>query len=216
MKSRLPKPYLKIGGKSILWYTLSRFRGLHGLKQVIISTSDDFHSEALESARAMFPDISVKCAQGGAERQQSIQNALDLLEGDIEYVIVHDAVRPFVNKNTINECLRVAENTGAAVVSIPAKDTIKIVNRDGFIEDTPDRKKVWQAQTPQIFKRELLERAYSYAGSTGFKGTDDASLVEHLGEKVSIVKGSHSNFKITYPLDMKYAELLLSEKNRWA
>ncbi|HMB97755.1 MAG TPA: 2-C-methyl-D-erythritol 4-phosphate cytidylyltransferase [Balneolaceae bacterium] len=213
MKSRLPKPYMKIAGDPVLKHTLLCFQNLPDLKQVVISTAAEYTSEALKIAKRVFPNLAVSCVTGGSKRQDSIQKALSSIESSVEYVIVHDAVRPFVEHLSIEKCLETAKISGAAILSIPARDTIKVADKKRIVQSTPDRRTVWQAQTPQIFKKEILDRAYAYAKSTGYIGTDDASLVEHLGENVTLVEGSYKNFKITYPADMKYAELLITGEN---
>ena len=113
----------------------------------------------------------------------------------------------------INQCSVEAKEHGGAIIAVPAKDTIKKVGLDGRIVDTPDRKMLWQAQTPQIFKREVICRAYEEAILGGFVGTDDASLVERLGETVKVVEGDRENLKITYPVDLEIAELILKQKH---
>jgi 2-C-methyl-D-erythritol 4-phosphate cytidylyltransferase len=130
------------------------------------------------------------------------------VEGD-NLVIVHDAVRPFVKLAHVKNCCEAAVKVGAAVLGVPAKDTIKRLDNDDLIVDTPSRKYLWQAQTPQVFKKEVLQEAYQKALEDNFIGTDDASLVERLGYPVKMVEGDRSNFKITYPLDLKLAKLLL-------
>lgn len=196
-----------------MWYTLSCFQNLPDLKQVVISTAAEFKSEALKIAKNVFPNLSIDCVTGGSERQDSIQNALNSVQSSIEYIIIHDAVRPFADPLSIEKCLEAAKKTGAAILSIPARDTIKVADKNRIVQSTPNRTTVWQAQTPQIFRKQLLERAYANAKSSGFSGTDDASLVEQLGENVTLVEGTYKNFKITYPGDMKYAELLIAGEN---
>lgn len=193
-----------------MWHALSCFQNLPELKQVVISTAAEYRKEALEIANRVFPNLAVSCVAGGRERQDSILHALSEVGSNIEYVIVHDAVRPFTDQLSIENCLETAKKTGAAILSIPARDTIKVADKNRVIQSTPDRNTVWQAQTPQIFRKQILERAYAHANSSGYTGTDDASLVEHLGESVSLVEGSYNNFKITYPPDLKYAEMLIT------
>ena len=135
-----------------------------------------------------------------------------MVRREIELVAVHDAVRPFVSVENILQCISVAEQVGGAVLGVPAKDTIKKVNSEGVIVETPKRAQLWQAQTPQIFQKALLGKAYDIAIKEGFFGTDDSSLVEHIGGKVKMVEGDRSNLKITYPIDLKIAELLIQEE----
>ncbi|MGF1669895.1 MAG: 2-C-methyl-D-erythritol 4-phosphate cytidylyltransferase [Balneolaceae bacterium] len=211
MQCSVPKPYIKIADKTILGHTLSCFKDISSINQIIISTTEEFNLESVKIAESIFPGISIACAKGGKERQDSIRNALDLLMDDVDYVIVHDAVRPFIRTNTILECIKAAKEAKAAIVAVPVKDTVKVVNKDLFIESTPQRNELWNAQTPQIFEKKLLLRAYSHSKKIRFIGTDDASLVEKMGETVKIVEGSRENIKITYPLDMRLAKNLLED-----
>lgn len=183
------------------------------LKQVIIATSEAYLKTASSIlARAVPPrPIECECVKGGEERQQSIYNTLHKI-GNVELVAVHDAVRPFVALDVIKRCMKAASETGAAVPGVKAKDTIKKVNEDLLIISTPHRKKLWQTQTPQIFRKEILLRAHQGAFEDGFLGTDDSSLVERLGIQVKMVEGDRDNFKITYPVDLKLAELLLGKE----
>lgn len=213
MKSELPKPLIQLGKKTILEHTVSRFLGIEGLKQVIVSTSSALVGNVEEIlAPCIGDEISWKCVEGGAERQHSIHNALKIVQ-EADLVLVHDAVRPFIKVEHINDCCEQAAKAGAAIIGIPAKDTIKKVDKNGFVTETPDRKTIWQVQTPQVFKTELLKEAYDKADSEGFLGTDDASLVEWLGKPVKVVRGDESNIKITYPRDLKLAEFLLREQS---
>lgn len=209
----IPKPYIRIAGRSILEHTVDRFTGLDILNQIVVATSPDYMSEAQKLLEEMVPaDISFTVIAGGQERQHSIFNALKQAANN-ELVIIHDAVRPFVKTPHIKKCCEVALETGAAVLGVPAKDTIKQLDNDQLIQSTPARKFLWQAQTPQVFRKEVIHKAYKKAFEDHFIGTDDASLVERLELPVKMVEGDRSNFKITYPLDLELAELLLERKS---
>lgn len=211
MGTGVPKPYLMLGEKKVLEHTLSRFKAFGNLKQVIVSTSRDFRDETANMLEKLFPDISTLVVDGGAERQNSIHNALNRVEEHIPFVAVHDAVRPFVDPDSVLKCLKKASETGAAILGVNVKDTIKHVDRSLKILSTPQRRSLWQAQTPQIFRRQILIDAYRNAKDTGFSGTDDASLVEENGGDVVIVEGTRNNFKLTYPLDFEIAKTLLEK-----
>lgn len=211
LNREVPKPYLEIAGRTILEHTLRRFLELEGLVRVIVAASP----ERLRQARAILdhalPGSSASTVvEGGSERQHSIWNALREA-GKADLVLVHDAVRPFVTPAQIEACCAAASECGGAVLGVPAKDTIKRTGEGNRIVETPSRRELWQAQTPQVFRRELLVRAYEQARGEDFVGTDDASLVERAGGEVRMVEGSRDNFKITYPLDLKLARLLLEE-----
>lgn len=204
-----PKPYISIAGRSILEHTLSRFVQLDLLHSVIVATAPGFVSQAEALLRHMLPDhLSYTVISGGQERQHSIFNALKHVS-ETDLVIVHDAVRPFVKPSHIRECCEAALETGASVLGVPAKDTIKQLDDEYRIQRTPARKYLWQAQTPQVFRKEIITHAYEKAFEDHFIGTDDASLVGRLGETVVMVEGERSNFKITYPMDLELARLLL-------
>lgn len=208
----IPKPFIRIGGKTILEHTISRFTGFDSLVQIVISTSLE-NKETAEAVRPVIPkQISLNVIEGGAERQDSIFNAIQIVDKDVELIAVHDAVRPFVTSKSICSCLEAAVNFGAAIPGIPLRDTIKKVTSENRIVETPERRFLRQAQTPQVFRSEIIRKAYLYARDHNFSGTDDASLIEYLGEKVVMVEGSRDNFKITYPLDLKLAELLIKKQ----
>jgi 2-C-methyl-D-erythritol 4-phosphate cytidylyltransferase len=127
----------------------------------------------------------------------------------VEWVLVHDGVRPFVTPEETVECLEAAKRYGAAVVAVPVKDTVKIVEPDGKIASTPDRSAVWAIQTPQAFRVRELLAAHELAMQEGFTGTDDAMVVERTGQPVYVVRGGYHNLKITTPEDLEWAEYRL-------
>lgn len=211
LNRNIPKPYIQLGGKSILEHTVRRFLKLDLLSQIIIATSAEYITEAEAIMKdTVSSGLRFDIVQGGKKRQHSIYNALKKVT-ESNLVIVHDAVRPFVSPVHIERCCMAAVETGASVLGIPVQDTIKQIGRDGFIQQTPTRNFLWQAQTPQVFKKEILEEAYKKALQDKYTGTDDASLVERVGYPVKMVEGDRRNFKITYPLDLKFAQLLLGE-----
>ncbi len=212
MGSDVPKPFIQVGDKTILEHTISRFLEVSDVAQIIIATSKSYISTIKSMFEQLSSDIQLNVVEGGSERQFSIYNALKIVSAECELVAVHDAVRPFVRKQLIEECCEVAINVGGAVLGVPAKDTIKKVDGDKLVESTPDRSGLWQAQTPQIFQKELLIEAYESALDQNFIGTDDASLVERIGGTIQMVEGDRENLKITYPVDLKVAELILGVK----
>lgn len=213
MGARVPKPFLKLHGVSVLEHTIRAFAQVDEVEQVVISTSADWISEVEAILENFKNDVSfLDVVQGGRERQHSIYNALPKIFQEIDLIAVHDAVRPFISKELIKECCEAAEEFGGAIVAVPAKDTIKKVNADSVIVNTPDRSELWQAQTPQIFQKKLLIKAYDSAIREEFTGTDDASLVERIGGNIKVVEGDRRNLKITYPIDLKVAELILTER----
>ena len=211
MQKETPKPFLQLGDATILEHTMRRFSGLDCLSEVVIAAPDALRERAFDMIRPLLAkNVELHGVKGGRERQDSIYNALRQV-GKADLVAVHDAVRPFVRPKHIVQCCDVAEQWGGAVLGVRAKDTIKRTNEQGIIVETPDRSYLWQAQTPQIFRRDILLDAYEKAHREGFIGTDDASLVERAGHKVKMVLGSRDNFKITYPFDLKVARMKINE-----
>jgi 2-C-methyl-D-erythritol 4-phosphate cytidylyltransferase len=209
MGSDIPKPFLKVGNRTILEHTISRFLEIPELIEIIIATSKDHISDIHSIFERISGGVILKVVEGGSKRQFSIYNALKEISDEATLVGVHDAVRPFIRPKLIIECCNIAEEHGGAVLGVPAKDTIKQVNDKNVIKATPDRSFLWQAQTPQVFQKKLLKKAYESALKSDFIGTDDASLVERIGGEVQMVEGDRENLKITYPVDLKIAELIL-------
>jgi len=145
-------------------------------------------------------------------RQDSVRSGIVSLAGEIDIVLIHDGVRPFVSQGMIEESIREVNLHKAAVVAVPVKDTIKRGSRDRMVLDTLDRESLWQVQTPQTFQADVIREAFLRAAEDGFVGTDDASLVERLGIKVRLVPGSYTNIKITTPEDFLLATLLIVTK----
>lgn len=212
MQAAIPKPYLRLGTCTVLEHTLSCFIDLPGLKQVIVATSSPYRDQTEKMLHRLSPGLYTTVVQGGAERMHSIYNALQEVDTESELIAVHDAVRPFVSRASILECIKQASASGGAILGVPLKDTIKRLGAHGKIIETPDRSGFWKAQTPQIFKRSILLKAYEHALSSNLMATDDASLVEAAGGVVAMVTGTRNNFKLTYPIDFKIAEILMQEQ----
>lgn len=212
MNKEIPKPYLQLCGQTILEHTIRRFLALPGLVQLVVATSDEYLETAESLVERLLPEsILGECLAGGAERQDSINNALSRVK-EVDLVIVHDAVRPLVKEESVERCCETASRMGAAVLGVPVRDTIKKVDDQEVVQETPARKFLWQTQTPQVFRKEILLEAYKKAEEDGVSGTDDASLVERLGQEVKMVEGERSNFKITYPVDLQLARQLMDKK----
>lgn len=209
MGSDVPKAFIEISGKTILQRSIECFLNIDGMMQIIIPAPKNYISTCKRICSELENrSVSLEVIEGGSERQYSIWNGIKVLNSDIELVAVHDAARPFVKEEFIANCFKIADEFGGAVLGVPVKDTIKEVKRDLEIRSTPKRSSLWQAQTPQVFKKDLIVEAYESALKQDFLGTDDASLVERIGGKVKMVMGEAENLKITYPLDLKMAELI--------
>lgn len=213
MKSAIAKQYLDLKGRSILSYTVDVFEKSPIVGEIILVTGkeeiDYVKSEIVEKYK--FNKVKA-VIEGGSERQYSVENGLKSVDKSCDAVMIHDGVRPFIDSESI--CV-LAEKTikyGACVLGVPAKDTIKICDENGFVSDTPERKLIWHAQTPQSFKYDIIADAYKKANEDGFLGTDDSVLVERTGCKIKMVEGSYDNIKITTPEDLYVGERIL-ERN---
>ncbi|MFC1496809.1 2-C-methyl-D-erythritol 4-phosphate cytidylyltransferase [Candidatus Margulisiibacteriota bacterium] len=193
-----PKQLLPINGKPMLEWTISAFKKVNNIDEIIVATIED-NFKFVEK-------LGCYTAAAGQERQDSIRNALDQISDDTEIVLVHDGARPLVTPKIIRRSISECKKSEAVVVGVPVKDTIKVVNNEWEIVDTLDRGVLWAAQTPQVFKYETLKQAYTKAT---IKATDDSRLVENLGVHVQMILGSYENIKVTTPEDLIIAEELL-------
>ena len=203
------KPLIELRGRPVLWHTLGRFQKVPGLDQIVIVAHP---GDIVEIKRSVWRQLAERGAtrlvSGGERRQDSVVNGLDALAPDTDIVLIHDAVRPFVPRRAIEESIEAAAEHGAAVVAMPVADTVKRANGERVAETVP-RGDLWGAQTPQVFRLELIRRAFDQAAKDGFECTDDAQLVERLGAEVRLVRGSYENFKITTPSHVRMADALL-------
>jgi 2-C-methyl-D-erythritol 4-phosphate cytidylyltransferase len=204
-----PKPLLKLAGREVVIHTLERFAASTvGKAIVVVPENERVNFERLLAAVKLKP-LEWTLQNGGARRQDSVARGLEAVDKDCEIVVVHDAVRPLVSPALIDRCVAAADKDGAAAAGLPVRDTIKVVGADGRVESTPPRESLWEIQTPQAFRAALLREAHRRAGVDQIEATDDAMLVERLGEKVVVVEGEPRNIKITTPEDLIVAEALL-------
>ena len=209
MGGGIPKQYGKLGGMSILARTGKAFTETKEIHQIMIVTNEDYMDRCRMELKEMGLMSKVSAIlPGGQERQDSIYQAIQRLPEDVDLVLVHDGVRPFVTGDVIRRTIEAAKRYGAAVAAVPAKDTIKMVE-ESFFTKTLDRKRLYSVQTPQGFQRKLLEHAYEEAYRKNYYGTDDAFLVEKLGGKVYVVKGDYNNIKITTMEDIVFGEAII-------
>ena len=205
-----PKAFVRLAGVPLVVHSVRSLSAAQGIDwiQVVVPAGDaGLWREAqfaLGGLEGLLPAVP-----GGAERQDSVQAGLDALAADVDLVAVHDAARALVRPEDVARVVAVARTEGAALLAAPARDTIKRV-RDGRVQETPPRETCWVAQTPQVFRRELLAEALAKAEAEGFVGTDDAQLVERLGVPVHVVEGDPGNLKITGPEDLLAAEARLA------
>ncbi len=210
-----PKQFVTLGGKSILAYTLTTFQECNVIDEIIIVTRPSDIQMVWDNIIKVHDfNKVVDVIEGGETRQESVWCGLRILKNqDVGVVVVHDAARIFVTTDIINESVTAAINSGAGVVCVPVGDTIKLGHK-GFIHATLDRSVLWHAQTPQSFQFSLIFEAHENAQKSGFIGTDEAMLVERLGKRIHIVKGSKKNIKITAPDDIELARLLIASKKQ--
>ncbi len=201
-----PKQFLEYDGRPIFIKTLEKINRNPKVTDIIVVTNAEY-TDKVEELCKKYKIEKLNCViQGGKERQDSIYNALEKA-GDSDIIAVQDGVRPFIQDRFIEDSYRVLEKNpkvDGVVIGVPVKDTIKTVNKDGFITSTPDRSLLMAAQTPQVFRRDILKKAYEDAKKTNYAGTDDSSLVERVGGNVIILEGSYGNIKITTQEDLKY------------
>lgn len=209
MKMNINKQFIKLNNKEIIAYTIEKFYNHENIHEIVVVLKKEeinfFKNEILNK----YGLSNVKIAVGGNERQDSVYNGLKLLDDKCDTVLIHDGARPFVTKEIIDKSIEQAKKHKAVVVGVPVKDTIKVINEDKEIVDTPERSKLWAVQTPQTFEYNILLKAYEEAFKDGFYGTDDAMLVERIGYKVKMLEGSYNNIKVTTPEDIKIGEQIL-------
>lgn len=204
------KVFLPLSGKSVLAHTAAAFAACPAVKELLVVAAAGEEEAMVKLLTACRLTVPWQVITGGSERQYSIANALANVSAQSELILVHDGARPLVRPETIQQVMEAARQYGAAIVAVPVKDTIKTADAAGRVTGTPDRSMLWAVQTPQGFRADLLQAAYREAAACSFLGTDDASLVEHLGQTVHIVSGCYDNIKITTPEDIVLAEALLA------
>jgi len=212
------KQFTELGGTPILIHTIRKFAASSQVTEIVVALRKDEMSgfqERLRSDNTGGVSAKTRLVEGGEHRQHSVANALATISASTDdVVLVHDAVRPFVTAEIVDEVIQGAQKFGAAIAGVPAVDTIKKVERtaDGaLITATIPREHVVMAQTPQGFRYDVLKKAFDEAAADGFLGTDEASLVERSGHEVAVVMGSPRNIKITTPGDMELAEFYLQK-----
>lgn len=209
------KQFMLLDGSPILLHTVRKFAASDRVGEIVVAVGPNDVGWVSEMLAHEFPGGRVRVVGGGNSRQQSVENGLAALSPDTELVAVHDAVRPFIDIETIHKVFDEAAETGAAIVAVPAIDTVKQVSRATgrvLVRATMPREKLVMAQTPQVFRYSLLKRAFDTAHEDGFIATDESSMVERLDVEVSVILGSDRNIKITKPGDMELARLFLHEQ----
>lgn len=212
MQSDIPKQYLEVNGNTILYYTLKQFEESSIIDEIIIVTGEgeeEFCKKEIIDKYGFKKVIAI--VTGGKERYHSVYNGLQKIDSDTEFVFIHDGARPFITKEILERAWEGVKKYKACVVGMPVKDTIKIVNEEKQVKDTPDRSKVWMVHTPQVFEKNLIKTAYEKIISQKDKTiTDDAMVVEKTMQyPIQLIEGSYKNIKITTPEDLEIARLYL-------
>jgi 2-C-methyl-D-erythritol 4-phosphate cytidylyltransferase len=201
------KPFAPLANRPVWLYSAERFLGRDDVKQLVLVISpedrESFHSKFAANVAILGIDV----VDGGADRADSIAKGLAAVKPNIDFVCIHDAARPCLADEWITNVFEAAQRTGAAICAIPVAGTLKRVGANHEIQETVSRENLWEAQTPQVFRRQLLLDAHAQRGV--FSATDDAQLVERLGHKVTVVRGSTINMKIATREDLRLAEQAL-------
>lgn len=210
MGASINKQYLLLAGKPILAHTLELLQRSEFIDEIYpVVPAEEIDYCRIHIVEKYGIDKVKLIVAGGAERQNSVLNALRAIKGAADDIIlIHDGVRPFVPLAAVQRSIEIACDYDAALLAVPSKDTVKVV-MDAFSVATPPRESLWLAQTPQTFRYNVIRAAHELAETEGFQGTDDASLLERLGKKVHIVIGDYRNIKITTPEDMILAEAFI-------
>lgn len=208
MGAKISKQYIELNGKPILYYTLKRFTACKEIDKIILVLPKDeieyCNKEILEKY-SLKVDMIV---EGGKERQDSVYNALQKIN-DSEIVLIHDGARPFVSEEIIKDGIKYAKLYGSAAPGVMPKDTIKVVDENGFSDSTPDRSKLLAIQTPQTFKLEIIKECHNKIKKNNINVTDDTMVVEICNNKVYLYNGEYTNIKVTTPEDLILAEKLI-------
>lgn len=218
MCSSIHKQYLRIKDKPVLYYALKAFEDSARITEIILVVGEGEEAYCKEEIQEKYGFCKIRTiVLGGKERYHSVAYGIRSIKWDCDYVFIHDGARPFVDAGIIERALDGAKQSGACVVGMPVKDTIKISDTDGYVESTPDRARLWQIQTPQVFEKTIIANAYEKLLAEekklladGITITDDAMVVEHFMKiPVKLVQGSYQNIKITTPEDLKIAEIFI-------
>lgn len=207
----VPKGFVELGGVPLVVRALRAVLSAPSIASAVVVAP----SASVDQARALVEAhgpwrCPVTVTAGGAERQDSVRKGLAAV-GPAALIAIHDAARPFVSGAVIEAAIAAADRHGAAIVAAPATDTVKQVHDEGWIEATPPRQRMWLAQTPQVFRADLIRAAHARGAAASAAATDDAMLVEQLGARVYVVPGNPENRKITTPEDLRWAEWLLAQ-----
>ena len=208
------KPFLTLGGLPLIIWALRALEEIDDITEMVPVFKSEEMAEGLDLIGRYGITKVKQVVPGGKERQDSVYNGLSSLDTKTDIVVIHDGVRPLVEKSLIKEAIRQIDDADGVIAAVPVKDTIKTVRAENIVQETLDRKSLWAVQTPQVFKYPLLTEAYRKAVSERFYSTDDSAIMERYGGKVKVIMGSYANIKITTPEDIDMAEIFLRKKEK--
>lgn len=209
MKKDINKQFIKLKNKEIVAHTIEKFYNSENIDDIVVVIREDEEEYFNKNIKEKYGFTNIKVAHGGNERQDSVFNGIKMLKKECDVVLIHDGARPFVTDDIIKRSINKANEHNAIVVGVKVKDTIKVVSDNGNIVDTPNRSYLWAVQTPQVFKYDIITKAYEDAYNNTYYGTDDAMLVERIGYNVKMIEGSYNNIKITTQEDLEFGEQIL-------
>ncbi len=210
----ISKQFLPLEGKPLLLHSIDKFLSLSNLFEIIIVTNDISSTNNLLLNINQSTNVKVKIIQGGTLRQESVFNGFCAVDNSVDLVVIHDVARPLFQVSDLERCIEAASNSGAAILAVPVVDTIKSAASDKdrlVVKSTVDRTSLFLVQTPQVFSYNLLAKAYKMFKTPEYSQkivTDEANMIETLGEKVELILGNRMNMKITYPEDLKIAKAI--------
>ncbi len=213
MERNYNKQYIKLEGVPILAHTAIQLQNHPHIDEVVIVVGQGEVEYCRENIVEKNNLQKVKMiVEGGKERYHSVYNGIKAVSEECELVLIHDGARPFVTREIINESIASANTYGCSIVGMPVKDTIKVIDEEGFVKDTPKRDQLWLVQTPQTFKKDLILQAHQKREKEDLAVTDDAMLVEALGRRVKMIRGDYENIKITTPEDLEVGRVILKRR----
>lgn len=210
MNLKIPKQFIEICGKPVIAYTVEALSKCKQIDEIIVAVPDGYIAYFNDIVNEFKLSKVSKILCGGPSRQETVYKCL-VEDTESDLILIHDAVRPFISPKTLKAAIDAAVKYGAAAVGVPAVDTLKMSDEVGFIKNTVDRKNIWQIQTPQIFKTDVIKSAHEKAHIGGVEATDDCALAEMYGQKIKLVKSESLNLKITYESDLKIMEAYFNE-----
>lgn len=208
MQSDIPKQFLLLKGQTVLFHSINKFLAAKNVSEIIVVVADEYLKSDFVQKSLPKSEKLITLVSGGKTRQESVWNGLQKVQSDNEFVLTHDGVRPLICSVQIDAAISQCQNHDGIIVAVPAVDTLKKVDGSKII-DTIDRSVIWQIQTPQIFKKEILQKAFENANQDNFLGTDESSLVERISDDVHVFQGNKTNIKITVKDDIAIATAIM-------